>query len=252
MITHLRLIIEVKLMENAIKLSHLVKKFGNQTVLQDVEFDVKVGQIVGLIGPSGSGKSTVIKIALGMEVGDGGEATVLDKKMPNRKLLGQIGYMAQADALYDSLSAYENLKFFADMKGIKPNQVTDEINHVAQVVDLTNDLKKRVSGFSGGMQRRLSLAIALLGQPQLLVLDEPTVGIDPALRRKVWAELRAIRAQGRSILITTHVMSEAEQVDEVALLLGGKVIAFDTPTKLKAQYQVSSIEDVFLKAEGDL
>lgn len=239
-------------MYTAISLTHLVKKFGNQTVLKDVNFNVESGQIVGLIGPSGSGKSTVIKIALGMEVSDGGNAEVLGKTMPNRQLLGQIGYMAQSDALYDSLSGYENLKFFAQMKGISKANVQTEIEHVTQVVDLQDDIKKRVSGYSGGMQRRLSLAIALLGKPELLVLDEPTVGIDPALRRKVWTELKAIREQGRSILITTHVMSEAEQVDQVALLLGGKVIAFDTPSQLKEQYQVSSIEDAFLKAEGEL
>lgn len=239
-------------MNTAISLTHLVKKFGNQTVLKDVNFNVESGQIVGLIGPSGSGKSTVIKIALGMEVSDGGNAEVLGKTMPNRQLLGQIGYMAQSDALYDSLSGYENLKFFAQMKGISKANVQTEIEHVTQVVDLQDDIKKRVSGYSGGMQRRLSLAIALLGKPELLVLDEPTVGIDPALRRKVWTELKAIREQGRSILITTHVMSEAEQVDQVALLLGGKVIAFDTPSQLKEQYQVSSIEDAFLKAEGEL
>lgn len=239
-------------MDTAISLTHLVKKFGNQTVLKDVNFNVESGQIVGLIGPSGSGKSTVIKIALGMEVSDGGNAEVLGKTMPNRQLLGQIGYMAQSDALYDSLSGYENLKFFAQMKGISKANVQTEIEHVTQVVDLQDDIKKRVSGYSGGMQRRLSLAIALLGKSELLVLDEPTVGIDPALRRKVWTELKAIREQGRSILITTHVMSEAEQVDQVALLLGGKVIAFDTPSQLKEQYQVSSIEDAFLKAEGEL
>ncbi|WP_137601776.1 ABC transporter ATP-binding protein [Paucilactobacillus nenjiangensis] len=239
-------------MDTAISLTHLVKKFGNQTVLKDVNFNVESGQIVGLIGPSGSGKSTVIKIALGMEVSDGGNAEVLGKTMPNRQLLGQIGYMAQSDALYDSLSGYENLKFFAQMKGISKANVQTEIEHVTQVVDLQDDIKKRVSGYSGGMQRRLSLAIALLGKPELLVLDEPTVGIDPALRRKVWTELKAIREQGRSILITTHVMSEAEQVDQVTLLLGGKVIAFDTPSQLKEQYQVSSIEDAFLKAEGEL
>lgn len=239
-------------MDTAISLTHLVKKFDNQTVLKYVNFNVESGQIVGLIGPSGSGKSTVIKIALGMEVSDGGNAEVLGKTMPNRQLLGQIGYMAQSDALYDSLSGYENLKFFAQMKGISKANVQTEIEHVTQVVDLQDDIKKRVSGYSGGMQRRLSLAIALLGKPELLVLDEPTVGIDPALRRKVWTELKAIREQGRSILITTHVMSEAEQVDQVALLLGGKVIAFDTPSQLKEQYQVSSIEDAFLKAEGEL
>lgn len=234
-----------------IDLEHLVKKFGKQTVLKDVNLTVMPQQIVGLIGPSGAGKSTVIKTALGMEVADGGSATVFGQVMPKRQLLARIGYMAQTDALYESLTGRENLKFFAQMKGIKKAELTESIAHVSEVVDLQADLDKRVSGYSGGMMRRLSLSIALLGNPELLVLDEPTVGIDPALRRQIWQELNAIRDEGRSILITTHVMDEAELTDKVALLLGGEVIAFDEPAALKSQYQVDSIENVFLKAEGE-
>lgn len=233
-----------------VDLTHLVKKFGKQTVLADINLTVAPGAIVGLIGPSGAGKSTVIKTTLGMEVADGGQATVFGQVMPNRQLLNRIGYMAQTDALYEALSARENLKFYAQMKGIAKNEMKASIDHVAEVVDLTPDLDKRVSNYSGGMMRRLSLAIALLGEPELLILDEPTVGIDPALRRQIWQELGRIRDEGRAILITTHVMDEAELVDKVALLLGGKVMAFDQPDVLKAQYQAKSIEEVFLKAEG--
>ncbi|VDG30831.1 ABC-type multidrug transport system, ATPase component [Lactobacillus brevis ATCC 367] [Lactiplantibacillus mudanjiangensis] len=233
-----------------IDLQHLAKIFGKQTVLKDINLTVNAGEIVGLIGPSGAGKSTVIKVTLGMEVASGGSAKVFDTQMPNRQLLSRIGYMAQTDALYDSLSGYENLKFYGQMKGISKDDLPQAIQHVAEVVDLTKDLKKRVAGYSGGMMRRLSLAIALLGDPDLLILDEPTVGIDPALRRQIWAELGRIRDAGRSILITTHVMDEAELVDRVALLLDGKVMAFDEPVVLKHDYGVDSIEDVFLKAEG--
>ncbi|WP_125544587.1 ABC transporter ATP-binding protein [Levilactobacillus lindianensis] len=233
-----------------IDLQHLAKNFGDETVLQDINLTVNKGEIVGLIGPSGAGKSTVIKVTLGMEVASGGSAKVFDTTMPNRKLLGRIGYMAQTDALYDALTGKENLVFYGQMKGIKKDQMAAEVEHAAKVVDLTKDLNKRVSGYSGGMMRRLSLAIALLGSPELLVLDEPTVGIDPALRRQIWAELDRIKSEGRSILITTHVMDEAELTDRVALLLDGKVMAFDEPGVLKKQYDVPTIEDVFLKAEG--
>lgn len=238
--------------EKLMDLKHLEKKFGKQTVLSDVNLSVYAGQIVGLIGPSGAGKSTVIKTALGMEVADGGDALVLGEHMPNRELLGRIGYMAQSDALYSSLSGRENLAFFGTLKGVKRHELGPAITHVADVVDLTADLDKRVSGYSGGMQRRLSLAIALLADPELLVLDEPTVGIDPALRRQIWTELDKIRDAGRGVLITTHVMDEAELVNKVALLLAGKIMAFDEPAALKKQYQVDTIEDVFLKAEGAL
>ncbi|WP_268913591.1 ABC transporter ATP-binding protein [Lentilactobacillus sp. SPB1-3] len=233
-----------------IDLQHIAKQFGSQTVLKDVNLTVNAGEIVGLIGPSGAGKSTVIKVTLGMEVANGGSAKVFNTQLPDRQLLSKIGYMAQTDALYTSLSGRENLKFYGQMKGIDKQKLQDEILHASKVVDLTDALDRRVAGYSGGMMRRLSLAIALLGEPDLLILDEPTVGIDPALRRQIWAELARVRDAGRSILITTHVMDEAELVDRVALLLDGKVMAFDKPSVLKEQYHVGTIEDVFLKAEG--
>lgn len=233
-----------------ISLTNLQKSFGSQTVLAGINFDVQVGEIVGLIGPSGVGKSTAIKTMLGMEKADGGEALVLDHHIPNRQILGQIGYMAQSDALYESLTARENMRFFGQMRGIKAHDLANQIEAAAKVVQLTPDLDKRVSGYSGGMKRCLSLAIAFLGNPPLLILDEPTVGIDPALRRQIWADLKRLRDQGTSILVTTHIMDEAELTDRVALLINSKIIAFDTPAKLKEQYQVKSIEEVFLTAEA--
>ena len=238
-------------MKTLLHLQDLEKSFGRQMVLDHVGFDLQPGEIIGLIGPSGAGKSTMIKTMLGMEKADSGMALVLDHTMPNRHILGDIGYMAQSDALYEALSGQENLEFFGQLKGLSKRVLKDKIAHVAQVVDLTEHLNKVVSSYSGGMKRRLSLAIALLGNPQLLILDEPTVGIDPSLRKKIWQELMALRDKGVGILVTTHVMDEAELTDKVGLLLGGKIIAFDTPKKLKEVYCVSSIEEVFLKAEGE-
>lgn len=188
---------------------------------------------------------------LGMEKASQGTTLVLGKTMPNRLILGEIGYMAQSDALYESLSGRENLEFFGEMKGVTGKKLRQEVEHVSEVVELTKDLNQRIIDYSGGMKRRLSLAIALLGQPELLILDEPTVGIDPALRRKIWRELRVIRDKGQSVLITTHVMDETELTDRVALLLHGDVIAFASPKELEKQYNVPTIEDVFLKAEEE-
>ncbi|UQS83358.1 ABC transporter ATP-binding protein [Bombilactobacillus thymidiniphilus] len=235
-----------------VQLQHVHKKFGTHTVLEDVSFNLDQGEIVGLIGPSGAGKSTIIKVTLGMEKADGGQITVFGEQMPQRQLLKKIGYMAQNDALYDSLTAYENLEFFAQMKGVSAKEIPAQIDHAAKIVDLKNQIKQRVGSYSGGMRRRLSLAIALLGNPPLIVLDEPTVGIDPALRRQIWHELSRLRDDGHAILVTTHVMDEAELTDRVALLLDGKLIANDKPKILEKQYQVANIEEVFLKAEGDL
>ena len=183
-------------MKTLLHLQDLEKSFGRQMVLNHVGFELQAGEIIGLIGPSGSGKSTMIKTMLGMEKAEAGIALVLDRTMPDRHILRDIGYMAQSDALYEALSGQENLEFFGQLKGLSKKDLKDEIAHVAQVVDLTDHFNKAVAGYSGGMKRRLSLAIALLGNPQLLILDEPTVGIDPSLRKKIWQELMALRDKG--------------------------------------------------------
>ena len=236
-------------MGRLIEIEKLSKSFGEQKVLDKIDFKLESGEIVGLIGPSGSGKSTLIKTMLGMEKADEGEALVLDYKMPKREILSNIGYMAQSDALYEMLTGYENLDFFGKMKGVPSDKLKKEIEYIAEIVDLTNDLKKLVSKYSGGMKRRLSLAIALIGSPELLILDEPTVGIDPSLRKNIWKELFKQRDNGVGILVTTHVMDEAELTDKVGLLLNGNIIDFDTPQQLIEKNNVKTIEEVFLKVE---
>lgn len=236
-------------MGRLIEIEKLSKSFGEQKVLDKIDFNLESGEIVGLIGPSGSGKSTLIKTMLGMEKADEGEALVLNYKMPKREILSNIGYMAQSDALYEMLTGYENLDFFGKMKGVPSDKLKKEIEYIAEIVDLTNDLKKLVSKYSGGMKRRLSLAIALIGSPELLILDEPTVGIDPSLRKNIWKELFKQRDNGVGILVTTHVMDEAELTDKVGLLLNGDIIDFDTPQQLKVKNNVKTIEEVFLKVE---
>ena len=236
-------------MGRLIEIEKLSKSFGEQKVLDKIDFNLESGEIVGLIGPSGSGKSTLIKTMLGMEKADEGEALVLNYKMPKREILSNIGYMAQSDALYEMLTGYENLEFFGKMKGVPSDKLKKEIEYIAEIVDLTDDLKKLVSKYSGGMKRRLSLAIALIGSPELLILDEPTVGIDPSLRKNIWKELFKQRDNGVGILVTTHVMDEAELTDKVGLLLNGDIIDFDTPQQLKVKNNVKTIEEVFLKVE---
>ena len=236
-------------MGRLIEIEKLSKSFGEQKVLDKIDFKLESGEIVGLIGPSGSGKSTLIKTMLGMEKADEGEALVLDYKMPKREILSNIGYLAQSDALYEMLTGYENLDFFGKMKGVPSDKLKKEIEYIAEIVDLTDDLKKLVSKYSGGMKRRLSLAIALIGSPELLILDEPTVGIDPSLRKNIWKELFKQRDNGVGILVTTHVMDEAELTDKVGLLLNGDIIDFDTPQQLKVKNNVKTIEEVFLKVE---
>ncbi|MDY5060964.1 ABC transporter ATP-binding protein [Staphylococcus simulans] len=236
-------------MKAVAQLTHASKAFNKQTVLEDISLTLHQGQIMGLIGPSGSGKTTAIKCWLGMEQLDGGEASIYEQSIPNRKVLSHVGYMGQTLALYENLSAKENLVFFGNLKGLSGKQLNDDIERYMKLVDLEDKQSQIVHTFSGGMKRRLSLAITLLGKPDLLILDEPTVGIDPSLRQKIWHELRQLAEQGQTILMTTHVMDEAERCDQVGLLVDGHIFALGSPDELKQQFNASSIEEVFLKAE---
>ncbi|AFT82484.1 MULTISPECIES: ABC transporter ATP-binding protein [Leuconostoc] len=224
------------------------KHFGHQQVLNQIDLTLPAGMIYGLIGPSGAGKTTLIKSILGMEVVDSGTVKVMDTVMPNRAVMAQVGYMAQSDALYETLTARENLTLFGQLMSVPKIKLAQMIDYAAGLVDLTSQLDKRVSGYSGGMKRRLSLAIALIQDPQLLILDEPTVGIDPELRQQIWTELNKLKDTGKSMLVTTHVMDEAERCDYLMLIRHGIALAEGTPAALKQQYAVDTIEQVFMKA----
>lgn len=234
-----------------IVLKNISKSYGKAEVLKDVSLTVKEGEILGLIGPSGSGKTTLVKTIMGMERPSGGNVEVLNKKMPNLEVLQNLGYMAQSDALYNDLSAKDNLVFFAKLFKISKKEIPARIEYVANLVNLSSQLNKKVSAYSGGMKRRLSLAISLIQDPPLLILDEPTVGIDPVLRLSIWEELLELKAKGKSIIVTTHVMDEAEKCDRLALIRDGKIIAQGSPSDLKKDYNVTTIEEVFLKAGRD-
>ena len=231
------------------KLQNASISFGKRKVLANVNMKLEAGTILGLIGPSGAGKSTAIKCLLGMEKLDEGKAEIFDTKIPNRSILSRIGYMGQSEALYEELTAKENLLFFGQLMGLKSEQLESAIQENMKLVDLETELASLVKNFSGGMKRRLSLAITLLSNPDLLVLDEPTVGIDPRLRVVIWEQLRKLANQNKGIIITTHVMDEAEKCDYVGLIIDGKLFALGTPAELKEQFHATSIEEVFLKAE---
>lgn len=222
------------------------KSFGRQAVLQNVSLAVKEQEIFGLLGPSGAGKTTLVRLITGALLPDAGSVTVGGCRVPSFDALRKVGFMPQEDALYADLSGYDNLRFFASLFGLKKQRARRRIEEVLTLVDLTADAKKQVAHYSGGMRRRLSLAIALLHDPPLLILDEPTVGIDPLLRRRIWEEFQSLRAQGRTILITTHVMDEAARCDRLGLVYGGGILACDTVQNLLARTQHGSLEELFL------
>ncbi|MDQ0200105.1 ABC transporter ATP-binding protein [Neobacillus ginsengisoli] len=236
-------------MNPTIKVEQVTKSFGKKTVLNDVNVTIPKGQLFGLIGPSGAGKTTLVKIIVGMDKADTGTIHVLNEKMPNLALLQDIGYMAQSDALYVELTGEENLKFFASLYKLKKEEQIRRIAYAANLVNLTPDLKKRVSAYSGGMKRRLSLAIALIQNPKILILDEPTVGIDPELKLSIWNELLRLKnEEEKTIIVTTHVMDEAERCDFVAMVRDGRILTSGSPKELKALFHTDNFDEVFLKA----
>lgn len=230
-------------------ITHAYKNFDKHEVLKDVSIQLEAGTILGLIGPSGAGKTTTIKCLMGMEDLDQGIAEIFNTPMPNRKILGKVGYMGQSDALYEELSARENLTFFGNLMGMDGSELNRAIEKYMDLVNLKSFTDQLVSTYSGGMKRRLSLAITLLSNPDLLILDEPTVGIDPSLRVDIWNQLRSLADSQKAIIVTTHVMDEAEKCDQVGLIINGGLLAIGTPDDLMKKFDASSIEEVFLKAE---
>lgn len=236
-------------MEVAVVMEHISKQFGKKPVLNDISLKIGKGRIYGLIGPSGAGKTTLVKMMVGMEKTDAGTVHVLGEKMPDLEVLQHIGYMAQSDALYMQLTGKENLKFFASLYKMGKKVQHERIAYAAGLVHLQDDLNQKVSAYSGGMKRRLSLAIALIQDPELLILDEPTVGIDPELRANIWDELLRLKnEEGKTMIVTTHVMDEAEKCDTVAMIREGKILAHGSPGELKAMYEAADLNEVFLKA----
>lgn len=231
-------------------LSDASKKFFFNQVLTDINLNVKSGEILGLIGPIDSGKTTCVRCMIGLEDLTGGKAFVLNEKIPKRKLLDKIGYMGQETALYETLTAYENMVCFGKLKHLKGLELKNEIDKNLKLVELQDAADRTVSKLSKDMKRRLSLAITLLGDPQFIVLDEPTVDIEPKLRLSIWSELRRRAEAGAGVIVTTHVMSEALQCDKVALLVEGKILAEGTPEELMHEFNASSIEEVIINMEA--
>lgn len=239
-------------MDHTVTIQGVSKHFGKHEVLKDIDFTSDSGQIYGLIGPSGAGKTTIVKMIVGMDVADKGTVYLLNKKMPNLDILQNIGYMAQSDALYTALTGKENLQFFASLYKLSKKDRAERIAYTANLVNLTPELTKKVSAYSGGMKRRLSLAIALIQNPKVLILDEPTVGIDPQLRVNIWNELLRLKnEEGKTIIVTTHVMDEAEKCDHISMVREGIIIAKGTPSQLKERYSVDTLDGVFLHAGSE-
>jgi ABC-2 type transport system ATP-binding protein len=213
----------------------VTRTFDDRTVVRDVDLTVPPGTILGIIGPSGAGKTTTIRMLTGAIAPTRGEVRVLGRepKKFRRSDRERIGYMPQLFNLYEDLTAGENVDFVASLFGMLFRRRRRRVREVLKVVDLWDVRGRQAGRLSGGMQRRLELACALVHQPDLIILDEPTAGIDPLLRTTIWDELHRLRDAGRTLLVTTQHISEAEECDQVALIVGGTIIALATPDELR-------------------
>ena len=226
----------------------VAKRFGAVEALAGLDLEVRGGEIYGLLGPNGSGKTTFIRCLAGLLRPDAGDVTVLGRTPREAVSAGRVGYMTQAPALYGDLSVEENLDFFARLEGVA--DADDRIDEVLATVELTDRKRSIVSTLSGGMRTRVSLAAALLHRPDLLLLDEPTVGVDPVLRQEFWKHFRALASAGATILVSSHVMDEASRCDRLGLIRAGRVLAEGTASDLVRRAGTSDLESAFLALAG--
>ena len=215
---------------------------GHVHALRTVSFSTRPGEVTGLLGPSGCGKSTLMRAVVGVQVVSGGTVEVLGLPAGDKRLRDRVGYVTQAPSVYDDLTVTENLRFFARVLGVD----RAEADRCLDAVDLGRARDQVVSRLSGGQRSRVSLAVALLGSPELLVLDEPTVGLDPVLRRDLWAMFHRLADEGTAVLVSSHVMDEAERCDRLLLMRDGELLADETPRDLLARTRTSDVEDAFL------
>jgi ABC-2 type transport system ATP-binding protein len=215
---------------------------GGVIVLDDLSLSVASGRVTGLLGPSGSGKTTLMRAIVGVQIVESGTITVLGEPAGTPPLRWKVGYMTQNPAVYGDLTVRENLRYFASILDAAPTNVEE----VLETVDMTSFGDRVVNRLSGGQRARVSLATALIGSPQLLVLDEPTVGLDPVLRRDLWRAFNELAAQGKTLLVSSHVMDEADHCDDLLLLRDGKLVTTGTPADVRAQSGKQDLDEAFL------
>jgi ABC-2 type transport system ATP-binding protein len=216
---------------------------GGKLVLPGISLDVSAGSVTGLLGPSGSGKTTLIRAVVGVQVVDSGDVTVLREPAGSPQLRRRVAYVTQAPSVYADLSVRENLSYFSRIL----DAPADSTSQAIATVGLAEQESRVVSTLSGGERARVSLAAALVGNPELLVLDEPTVGLDPLLRRDLWDLFHRLAAQGATLLVSSHVMDEADRCDELVLLREGRVLVQSTPAEIRERTGARDLDAAFLK-----
>jgi ABC-2 type transport system ATP-binding protein len=230
------------MMNNLVEIRGLTVDRGARRVIDALDLTIEEGSVTGLLGPSGCGKSTLMRALVGVQQITGGSVRVAGVEAGSKELRDRIGYVTQAPSVYADLTVRENLTFFARVLGADGSAVTRAV----ETVDLTDQGDQVVERLSGGQRSRVSLAVALLGSPDLLVLDEPTVGLDPVLRRELWALFHRLADGGAAVFVSSHVMDEADRCDRLLLMREGRIIADDTPSRIREQTGAADVEGAFL------
>jgi ABC-2 type transport system ATP-binding protein len=238
-------------MENnkVIQVEGLTKVFGDFTAVNAITFDVKKGEIFGFLGANGAGKTTAMKMLIGISNPTSGKATVagFDVFTQAEDIKKNIGYMSQKFALYDDLTVKENITFFGGIYGLSRKNIKEKATMLIEDLGLQDVANKLVGSLPLGWKQKLSFSVSLIHNPKIVFLDEPTGGVDPITRRQFWEMIYKAANHGTTVFVTTHYMDEAEYCDRVSIMVNGKIEALDTPKKLKEQFQVANMNDVFLK-----
>jgi ABC-2 type transport system ATP-binding protein len=225
--------------------THNVKRaFGSFEAVRGIDLHIRRGETYGLLGPNGAGKTTLIRMFVGLLRPTSGRVVVLEHEMPDKTVLAQVGYMTQSKAIYTDLSVRENVRFFAAMAGQRDEK---RVSEVIALVDLSQWADSAVRNLSGGMQQRTSLACSLVHRPRLLLLDEPTVGVDPQLRAQFWDYFGQLNAEGVTIVLSSHVMDEAQHCDRLGFIRAGSLLAEGSPEQLRAKVGAATLEEAFLR-----
>ncbi|WP_372757159.1 ABC transporter ATP-binding protein [Mariniflexile sp.] len=234
---------------NVIQVENLTKKFGDFVAVNAITFEVKKGEIFGFLGANGAGKTTAMKMLIGISKPTSGNAKVADFDVftNSEDIKKNIGYMSQKFALYDDLTVKENITFFGGIYGLSRKKIEEKRQLLVEELGLQNIVNELVGSLPLGWKQKISFSVALLHEPKIVFLDEPTGGVDPITRRQFWEMIYKASNNGTTVFVTTHYMDEAEYCDRVSIMVEGKIEALDTPKKLKEQFKVNSMNDVFLK-----
>lgn len=237
------------LREPAIDAKGLTRRFGSFTAVDHITFDVRAGEVFGFLGANGAGKTTAIKILVGLLAPTEGDARVagFDVRTERAKIRRNIGYMSQRFSLYADLTVRENIQLYGGIYGLTDEQIRDRTRLLLDSLDLTSSAGDLVGSLPLGWKQKLAFSVALLHEPKIVFLDEPTGGVDPITRRQFWEQIYQAAARGTTVFVTTHYMDEAEYCDRISIMVDGRIAALGTPSELKTQFGVATVDDVFVR-----